>query len=88
MDETLGQLLVSEGFPSIEDISQSTPEEISKIDAIDEETAKELINRSKETLIKEKEEVAQKLKAKVCAARFRGGEEAARAQTNKVMRVT
>ena len=62
VDETLGQLLVSEGFQSIEDIAQSSPESISKIDAIDEDTAKELINRSKETLIKEKEEVAQKLK--------------------------
>ena len=55
VDETLGQLLVSEGFNSIEEISQSTPEDISKIDAIDEETANELINRSKETLIKEKD---------------------------------
>ena len=62
VDETLGQLLVSEGFPSIEDISQSTPEDIAKIEAIDEETASELINRSKETLIKEKEAVSQKLK--------------------------
>ena len=62
VDETLGQLLVSEGFPSIEDIAQSSPEDISKIEAIDEDTAKELINRSKETLIKEKEAVAQKLK--------------------------
>ena len=53
---------MSEGFTSIEDISQSTPENISKIEAIDEETAKELINRSKETLVKEKEAVAQKLK--------------------------
>ena len=53
---------MSEGFTSIEDIAQSTPENISKIDAIDEETAKELINRSKETLIKEKEAVSQKLK--------------------------
>ncbi len=47
MEKALGQLLVSEGFTSIEDIAQSTPEDISKIDAIDEETAKELINRSK-----------------------------------------
>ncbi len=62
VDETLGQLLVSEGFPSIEDIAQSTPENISRIDAIDEETAKELINRSKETMVKEKEAVSQKLK--------------------------
>ena len=62
VDETLGQLLVSEGFTSTEEISQATPEDISKIDAIDEETAKELINRSKETLIKEKEAIAIKLK--------------------------
>ena len=62
VDETLGQLLISEGFVSIEEISQSKPEDISKIDAIDEETAKELISRSKETLIKEKEAVSLKLK--------------------------
>ncbi len=62
VDETLGQLLVSEGFTSIEEIAHSSPDNISKIDAIDEETAKELISRSKETLIKEKEAVAQKLK--------------------------
>ena len=62
VDETLGQLLVSEGFQGIEDIAQSTPENISKIDAIDEDTAKELIERSKETLVKEKEAVAEKLK--------------------------
>ena len=62
VDETLGQLLVSEGFISIDEIAQSNPEEISKIEAIDQETAKELINRSKETLIKEKEAVSQKLK--------------------------
>ena len=62
VDETLGQLLVSEGFTSIEEIAQSTPEKISKIDAIDEETSKELISRSKENLLKEKEAIAQKLK--------------------------
>ena len=53
---------MSEGFISIDEIAQSNPEDISKIDAIDDETAKELINRSKETLIKEKEAVALKLK--------------------------
>jgi len=62
VDETLGQLLVSEGFVSIDEIAQANPEDISKIDAIDEETAKELITRSKETLVKEKEAVALKLK--------------------------
>ena len=39
---------MSEGLVSIEEIAQSTPEDISKIDAIDEETAKELIERAKE----------------------------------------
>ena len=62
VDETLGQLLVSEGFQSIEEISQADADEISKIEAIDEDTAKELINRSKESLIKMKEEVGKRLK--------------------------
>ena len=62
VDETLGQLLVSEGFVSIDEIAQSNPDDISKIDAIDDETAKELISRSKDTIIKEKEAVALKLK--------------------------
>jgi N utilization substance protein A len=62
VDETLGQLLVSEGFVSIDEIAQSNAEDIAKIDAIDEETAKELISRSKETLVKEKEAVGLKLK--------------------------
>ena len=47
VDETLGQLLVSEGFTSVDEIAQSKAEDISKIDAIDEETASELISRSK-----------------------------------------
>ena len=58
----LGQLLVSEGFTSIEEIAQSKSEDISKLEAIDEETASELVNRSKENLEKEKEAVSQKLK--------------------------
>ena len=58
----MGQLLVSEGFISIDEIAQAKVDDISKIDAIDEETAEELITRSKETLIKEKQAVALKLK--------------------------
>ena len=53
---------MSEGFQGIEEISQSKAEDISKIEGIDENTAEELINRSKENLIKEKEEVSKKLK--------------------------
>ena len=62
VDETLGQLLVSEGFQTIEDISNAKAEDIARIEAIDEDTANELISRSKENLIKEKEEVSKKLK--------------------------
>ena len=53
---------MSEGYQSIEEISQAKPEDISKIEGVDESTAQELISRSKENLIKEKEEVAKKLK--------------------------
>ena len=42
MDETLGQLLVSEGFVSIDEIAQSNSEDIAKIDAIDEKLQKSL----------------------------------------------
>ena len=62
VDETLSQLLVSEGFQGIDELSQATIEDISKIEGIDEGTAEELINRSKETLVKEKEQVSKKLK--------------------------
>ena len=37
VDETLGQLLVSEGFQGIEEISNAKPEDIAKIAAIDED---------------------------------------------------
>ena len=62
VDETLGQLLVAEGFSSIEEINQSTEEDIAKIEGIDENTAKELKARTKEYLIKEKEDIGKKLK--------------------------
>ena len=62
VDETLGQLLVAEGFSSIDDISKSTIEDISKIEGIDGNTAQELIERAKEHLVKEKEDIKKKLK--------------------------
>ena len=62
VDETLAQLLVSEGFQGIEEISQAKPEMIAKIEGIDESTATELIKRSKENLVKVQEEVSTKLK--------------------------
>merc|ERR1711964_889631 len=62
VDETLGQLLVAEGFSSIEEINKSSSDEISKIEGIDENTAKELKERAGEYLIKEKENIEKKLK--------------------------
>ncbi len=62
LDETLGQLLVAEGFSSIEDIRDSNPETISKIEGIEEDTAKELIVRAKEFSKKDQEEISQKIK--------------------------
>jgi len=62
VDETLGQLLVAEGFSSIQEINQSSLEDISKIEAIDENTAKELKERANDYLKKEKEDIGKKLK--------------------------
>ncbi len=54
--------MVAEGFSSIEEIAKSSVEDISKIEGIDSNTAKELNERSKEYLIKEKEDIGKKLK--------------------------
>ena len=62
VDETLGQLLVAEGFSSIKEIDHSTEDQVSKIEGIDENTAKELKERAKEYLIKEQENIEKKLK--------------------------
>ena len=62
VDETLGQLLVAEGFSSIEEINKSSSDEILKIEGIDANTAKELKERAEEYLIKEKENIEKKLK--------------------------
>jgi N utilization substance protein A len=62
LDETLGQLLVAEGFSSIEEIHQANQDDISKIEGIDNNTAKELKERAAEYLVKEKENIGKKLK--------------------------
>ena len=62
LDETLGQLLVAEGFSSIDDIKDSSIESISKIEGIEEETAKELIERAKEFHQKDQEEISKRIK--------------------------
>ena len=62
LDETLGQLLVAEGFSSIDDIKDSTIEALTKIEGIEDETAKALIERAKEFYLKDQEEISQKIK--------------------------
>ena len=62
LDETLGQLLVAEGFSSIDDIKDSTIEALTKIEGIEDETAKALIERAKEFHQKDQEEISNKIK--------------------------
>ena len=62
LDETLGQLLVAEGFSSIDDIKDSVPEALTKIEGIESETAKALIERAKEFYQKDQEEISKKIK--------------------------
>ena len=62
VDETLGQLLVAEGFSSVKEISQASIDEIIKIEGIDKNTANELKERAAEYLVKEKENIEKKLK--------------------------
>mgnify|MGYP000613215413 FL=1 len=62
VDETLGQLLVAEGFSSVKEISQASLDEIIKIEGIDKNTANELKERAAEYLVKEKENIEKKLK--------------------------
>ena len=62
LDETLGQLLVAEGFSSIDDIKESSVESLIKIEGIEEETAKELIDRAIEFYQKDQIEINNKIK--------------------------
>ena len=62
LDETLGQLLVAEGYTSIEDIQQASSDDLSNIDGFDENVAKELKERASEYIDKEKLEISKKLK--------------------------
>ncbi len=62
LDETLGQLLVAEGFSSIDDIKDSSSDALIKIEGIEEDTAKELIERAKEFYEKDQKEISKRIK--------------------------
>ena len=61
VDETLGQLLVAVGFSSIREIHDAKLDDLSKIEGLDNNIAKELKERAAEYLIKEKETMSKKL---------------------------
>ena len=62
LDETLGQLLVAEGFSNIDDIKDSSVDNLIKIEGIEEDTAKALIERAKEFYQKDQEDISQRIK--------------------------
>ena len=55
-------MLVAEGFSSIDDIKDSNTESLTKIEGIEEETAKELIERANEFYQKDQAEIANRIK--------------------------
>ena len=62
LDETLGQLLVAEGFSSIDEIKDTSIEALSKIEGIEQDTANELIQRAKDFYAKDQEEISKRIK--------------------------
>mgnify|MGYP003392584377 CR=1 FL=1 len=61
VDEVVGQLLASEGFSSVEELSLVDIKELSSIEGFDEETAQELQNRAREFLEQQEAELDAKL---------------------------
>ena len=62
LDETLGQLLVAEGFSTIDDIKDISVENLMKIEGIEKETAKALIERAEEFHKKDQQDISQRIK--------------------------
>ncbi|MCR5874007.1 transcription termination factor NusA [Phenylobacterium sp. J426] len=60
VDEVIAQLLVTEGFATVEDVAYVEAEEISAIEGFDEDTADEIQTRAREYLDKEAAEYDQK----------------------------
>ena len=60
VDETIAQLLVTEGFAAVEDIAYVDDEELASIEGFDEDTAHELQSRAREYLDREANELDQK----------------------------
>ena len=55
-------MLVAEGFSTIDDIKDSQPENLAKIEGIEEDTALALIERAKEFYEKDQKDISQRIK--------------------------
>ena len=53
VDEVIAQLLVTEGFATVEDVAYVEPNEIATIEGFDEDTAEEIQARARDYLDKE-----------------------------------
>jgi N utilization substance protein A len=62
VDEVIAQLLVTEGFATVEDVAYVDPEEIAVIEGFDEDTAEEIQARARDFLEKEAAELDAKRK--------------------------
>jgi len=60
VDETLAQLLASEGFDTVEEVAYVELRDISSIEGLDEQTAEELQNRAREYLDRQAAELDQR----------------------------
>lgn len=63
VDETVGQLLASEGFRSVEEVAYVEPSELSSIEGFDEDTAAEIQSRAQEHLAAVEAEFDEKRRA-------------------------
>jgi N utilization substance protein A len=63
VDETVAQLLASEGFSSIEDVAYVPLNELSAVEGFDEETAQELQTRAQEYIEAQNRELDEKRRA-------------------------
>ena len=61
VDETLAQLLVAEGFRTVEQIAATTVEEMAEIQGFDADLGQELLNRAQTWLATQAAETAQKM---------------------------
>src|SRR5688500_7067218 len=63
VDETLAQLLVAEGFTSLEEVAYVEVDEIASIEGLDDEIARELQSRAQEALQRQEEAAREERRA-------------------------